>query len=591
MMSWITTFTTLLFVACLYVTSGSVVYVSPLGDDTRNGTLGFPVLTFSAAMGLTSLSERSAIYFDTGAYYNMNIELVNLGNISLTLSAGNGTTKPVFYKHDTMYLNKISGQYNTLLIYNTSGVTIDGIIFQVKDDKYIIGLGSLLYINSSNNVLIQNCELLGNLATTGSGAYIVHSKNITMINNLIANNEAVRRDSALESIFLNSVGSHFNMTSGFMSGNIPFFISQKDILTVGIGGGMYTVESSITVLATIFRNNSATFGGALVLSTNSAFTTRGCLFDSNVAIKQGSVIYSNDIDLEHSVDLTNCMFVNNICRIWSCKLIYAEIWQNQYNKKIADFSPYFTLVVDIIILCLVGLILLSGAAQFLCIFTKYRLAKKKNGRVTPVSTNGNSTEQLGATPTTPVIDTPLGKTDPLVKTEKEVPAIVGTPQDDTSKPTVSLDPKPTPDAPKKEISDEDVSSEEEEEQQEEDIPAGNSAILNTISTAVDTAADWITTGYITPVLDSGLLSIYFQWLFSLSGLTYPIQINKVWRAGHSLFFGFVLTLTALKAFTTSFGIPSFFYDVFDYINIGFGAAECLLLYLMPVSNVPFSLIS
>lgn len=72
-----------------------------------------------------------------------------------------------------------------------------------------------------------------------------------------------------------------------------------------------------------------------------------------------------------------------------------------------------------------------------------------------------------------------------------------------------------------------------------------------------------------------------QWLFSLVGLTYPYQIPKIWRVAHSFAFAVIMFLTASKSFAVSFGIPRFFYDVFDWVNIGFGSLEYLLVFAMP----------
>lgn len=488
------------------------VYISPTGIDTNNGSVTSPIFTFPRALQIVNL-HGGFIEFAAGAYPNVKIELINMGNISLIIRSEGGT---FLEKHDIMSLNVLSGEHNTMLISNTSGVTLIGLSFIVNERKTLVGVGSHLYLSNCQNIYVQDCLFQGNMGLVGAGAYLHLAHNVSFVRVQFQDNVAIRRDLVLETLFSDDTDSFFNFSKVSMIGNSPYINTDTPIAQSAVGGGIYLEDASATITQCLFKNNSAQNGGAIFLNTNITFKSEFSIFDRNVASVQGSVLYSNDVQQEKTVIMTSSHFLNNICRVWNCKLIFSEIWKNQYNTKLADVSPNFVLIVDCIVLSLVVLILISGVFQFLCIFVCRKRSKKINSPVSPGDSDSKSVDL--------VLDDKKVDPDgqPIVESSNKVED-GDSPKVDGNIPHIIQVAEEEPDVPPVEESKSAgaaglvektvglfIKTVTDEEGEEEEIE-GNARIINNLNNAFDKVTT-LTTTYLTPVTDSGIFSVSMNTL-------------------------------------------------------------------------------
>lgn len=334
---------------------------------------------------------------------------------------------------------------------------------------------------------------------------------------------------------------------------------------------MYSLNSTLNFNLCLFKNNTASSGGALFQNDHTNITTTNSIFDSNLATYQGSLIYSTYNNLKNSFVVANTNIKDHICKVWYCKVVYSESWENSSGYKLTNYSPEFAFSIDIVLIIISVLIITSGAAQFFCIFCCDLFFKKKKRKP--------SQNEL--------IDKDK------VQDKKEEPKSTTTEVQEEQK-KESLIPEKKDEAP--DDNNTTVEEEQEKEIQKEtqiiesgdDLPS-NVGIIETITGTYENVSNQISTNYITPILDTGIFSTTLQWMFSLSGLTYSNRIPMVWRIAHSFFFCVLFIGVSIRAFFTTFAVPTIFYDYFDIINMIFGILEYVLLFAMPCV-VYFSLV-
>ncbi len=77
------------------------------------------------------------------------------------------------------------------------------------------------------------------------------------------------------------------------------------------GGGLYCRDAKLQISKVVFKNDSASFGGAVYLDENSTVTISHTIFQNNVAVNYGGGLYINS----SNPHISNTLFINNFAHI------------------------------------------------------------------------------------------------------------------------------------------------------------------------------------------------------------------------------------------------------------------------------------
>lgn len=257
--------------------SNNIIYVSPNGSGSKNGSSWDNATDLLAFVMMRSSNKPLKIWVKEGIYYGDSISLT-----AFTLGTGNrmygGFTGNESYGYD-LTLRDLNNNHSVLdgsnlqqvLYLNASddSVTLcDGFVIQNGQTTGEYDYGAGVYIN--NNTLLNNCMVKNNRAT-GENAYGagVYAEGGTIINCQILNNSNV-----------NSSG----------------------------GGGLCVKQgTSAKLINTILANNTAKFGGGILAWGSADFVN--CNIVNNMASMSGGAFYGNGSG--ESCSFTNCIIWGN----------------------------------------------------------------------------------------------------------------------------------------------------------------------------------------------------------------------------------------------------------------------------------------
>ncbi|WP_405265224.1 Ig-like domain repeat protein [Methanobrevibacter sp.] len=271
-----------------------VIYVSPEGKDTNDGSLETPVATIERAL---QLAKKGQIVVLEGTY-----KVSNLGTISDDLNiTGNGTVV-------------IDAQNNNRVLYvgTDASVILKNLIF--INGYTSDGSGALF--GNSNELTLINCTLANSSAGINNGGAIYNVGKLTIIDSTIANNTA-REGGAIFTQDSMAKGASIIIENSLFENNIA---TGNDNLG---GGAIFTQQiAEFRVTNTTFRNNQAqtkSSGGAIFISHSTAtITITDSEFISNFAQGQsdvgGGAIYMagpSNYERRGTLDITNTLFDSN----------------------------------------------------------------------------------------------------------------------------------------------------------------------------------------------------------------------------------------------------------------------------------------
>lgn len=362
------------------------IYVNQTFNNSKqSGTVTNPYNSLDLAINKTLNKYDNIIYLSEGTY-----KLSNKFNIlkNITIIGSN---------RDKTIINCNSNQ--GFRVYK--GVKLTLVNLTVMNANYSQGGAILLSPNS--NLAVNNCIFKKNKANNGavlfgSGANI--SANIT--NSRFESNSAVRFGAALQ---MGGYNSTYNIINCTFTGNK---LTDKVYSHSSGGAAIYASSySQVNVDNSVFKNNEAIWGNAILNGNHATLKISNSKFTSNIAIKnnvgtnrtKGGAIA---IGSGHT-DISNCYFENNKADIGgaisvnsgetvvitSCifqkNIAYYEAGAiNNYGKLTIKNSTFYKNSADMI----GGAILDKGINNILidnCTFKDNRVSTNKTvGNITPV---------------------------------------------------------------------------------------------------------------------------------------------------------------------------------------------------------------
>lgn len=362
------------------------IYVSPKADgSSQEGTVQNPYNSLDLALNKTLKNYENIIYLSEGTY-----KLSNKSNIlkNITIIGSN---------RDKTIIDCNSHQ--GFRVYKEGKLTFENLT--VINANYSQGGAILLSANSK--LVVNNCAFKKNKANNGavlfgSGENI--SANLT--NSRFESNLAIRFGAALQ---MGGYNSTYNIINCTFIGNK---LTDKNYSHSTGGAAIYASSySKVNVDNSVFKNNEAIWGNAVLNGNHATLTITNSRFTSNIAKKNTE---GNDrtkggaiaIGSGHT-DISNCYFENNKADIGgaisvnsgetviisSCtfqkNVAYYEAGAiNNYGKLTIKNTTFFKNSADMI----GGAILDKGINNILidnCTFKDNRVSTKKTvGNITPV---------------------------------------------------------------------------------------------------------------------------------------------------------------------------------------------------------------
>lgn len=298
-----------------------------------------------ASMEESNLSDVNSEYSHNRANDNGGVIYANEGNVQIT--ASNFTNNSAENSGGVFYSSTLSMALNGCLFHNNSGESggviallsyghltsmentfkfnvaqKGGVIFLLKgnslvinNDVYVHNLandsGGVVYSENQNNLTVINCTLTSNQAHKNGGA--IYSSLLTemTITGILEGNQALRGGAIYSSMSKISVqnycivennyalsnGGGSFLTMSTIRFNDTFFVGNR---ARGVGGGLHTARSNITIEGTAnFTNNEAENGGGVSLESNTKIVENSIqknviVFTSNRARNHGGALFIDD---------------------------------------------------------------------------------------------------------------------------------------------------------------------------------------------------------------------------------------------------------------------------------------------------------
>ncbi len=362
------------------------IYVNQkINNSKQAGTATNPYKTLDLAINKTLNNYDNIIYLSEGTY-----KLSNKFNILKNITIiGNNKEKTIIDCNSNQGFRVYKGvklTFNNLTFINAN-----------------YSQGGVILLSSNSKLAINNCNFRKNKANNGavlfgSGENI--STNIT--NCKFESNSAVRFGAALQ---MGGYNSTYNIINCTFTGNK---LSDKDYSHSSGGAAIYaSAYSQVNVYDSVFKNNEAIWGNAILNGNHATLKISNSKFISNIAIKnskgtnrtKGGAIA---IGSGHT-DISNCYFENNkadiggaisvnsgeTVRITSCtfqkNIAYYEAGAiNNYGKLTVKNTTFYKNSADI----KGGAMLDKGMDNIIidnCTFKDNRVSTNKTiGNITPV---------------------------------------------------------------------------------------------------------------------------------------------------------------------------------------------------------------
>ncbi len=176
-----------------------------------------------------------------------------------------------------------------VVCYNDSGLTIRRCVIQNNTSS---GAGGAIWCGNGSGIILEDTMVRDNQAGTDGGAMYVYNTPITIKNCIIEGNQTGRYGAGLCASLCKKVeifGSQFSYNAGATT-----------------GGGMYCLESKLTLTYSRFLGNEGAIGGGIYIK-NTPATFSHALMNGNISDKGGAIYCENmqDMTVNHSVFVGN----------------------------------------------------------------------------------------------------------------------------------------------------------------------------------------------------------------------------------------------------------------------------------------------
>ena len=298
-----------------YVTTNGVGAGSSWGDAT------------SLTNALMTAPAGSDIYMAQGTYTNRagmsvvssvtNCFVIRTNSLALYGGFTNGMAT-FAQRNPVAYTTKLQGMGSgqagqRVLYFQASGAILDGLTVTGGYPGFGTSLGGGGLYSSGYDFTLANCVFTDIQARGAGGAYIGNANNVVVTNCTFTFLRQSRDTSLGQGLYISSVTNMFVIDSLFTN------VLSGGAAHSSLGGGLYQVGGSITVLNTVFAdiNNTQVAGAAcsgqgMYLGANTAASIKNCTFRKNAAANaasQGAGLY---IGVGAStVSVESCTFAYN----------------------------------------------------------------------------------------------------------------------------------------------------------------------------------------------------------------------------------------------------------------------------------------
>ena len=280
-------------------TRPGIVYVSGSGNDEKDGS-SWENAKATLQSALSECAYGSQIWVKSGEYdFGGEIELVE----GVYIYGGfSGTEKSLEERVDgSETVISGGGTHRIFGAYSIVDAKLEGLtLTEGKCD-----IGSVLYLESSENILIKGVKITGN--ESDSQIWVCNYSKVNITDSQISNNTG------------RGIGIDGNAQVEIERSVFESNISEPN------GGAIAAVNSSVvTIEESEFIGNESTsrYGGAISAESSSSYTIIGSKLEGNKANRGGGAIYHKG----SSVLIDGCEFISNEARYGNGGATYADGW-------------------------------------------------------------------------------------------------------------------------------------------------------------------------------------------------------------------------------------------------------------------------
>ena len=278
-------------------TRPGIVYVSGSGNDEKDGS-SWENAKATLQSALSECAYGSQIWVKSGEYdFGGEIELVE----GVYIYGGfSGTEKSLEERVDgSETVISGGGTHRIFGAYSIVDAKLEGLtLTEGKCD-----IGSVLYLESSENILIKGVKITGN--ESDSQIWVCNYSKVNITDSQISNNTG------------RGIGIDGNAQVEIVGSVFESNISEQN------GGAIAAVNSSVvTIEESEFIGNESTsrYGGAISAESSSSYTIRGSLFEGNEAQWLGGAIYLYG----NGSKIDGCEFTGNVSKSGNGGAIHVD---------------------------------------------------------------------------------------------------------------------------------------------------------------------------------------------------------------------------------------------------------------------------
>ncbi len=227
-------------------------------------------------------------------------------------------------------------------IVNKGRLTITNLDFHQNFATF--GYGGAIYNNGT--LFVQYCNFTNNSALNQDCGAIYNNDSMQVMDSTFTNNWANGNNGAVyNNGVMDAIGCTFTNNGAYLNGGAIYnnhvldvtncnFEGNKADISPGKGGGIYN-NGTLTVLDSIFTNNIATQGGAIMDYYNSILKIIGSTFKGNNATFTGGAIYNND----GTLNLTRSNIISNYAASGGGAIFNYGLANLNYNRIVGNHAP------------------------------------------------------------------------------------------------------------------------------------------------------------------------------------------------------------------------------------------------------------
>ena len=257
-----------------------------------------------------------------GAIYNTDSGNVNISNSDFENNTVTGNGGAIFSSDTAMNLyncnfNSNSGVVGGAIDTLDGNVTIENCSFRENNSSVT---GGAIY-HSGGTLTINGSSFESNTTVDDGGGIVNHSGELYLTNSIFTNNESGRSGGAIySSEKVDISNSTFTSNTAINGGAVNLYGSTitssiidnclfQDNDATGSGGGIYSVQRTLSILNSTFQNNTAASNGGAI-NKSGALDVTNTNFTNNQARNNGGAVLSTGTS-----EINNCRFISNSASI------------------------------------------------------------------------------------------------------------------------------------------------------------------------------------------------------------------------------------------------------------------------------------